>query len=248
MLADWALSTTPPKGTGGRMPDTSSNGTRRRRFWSRGDLPPIARPAISPEQWRDHGQALGLLRTWAEDRATETINWYLRDKKTKRWASRLLRAAAVITAAAGGVLPLISGSVHGVNSNLGYIFLAVAAACVAFDHFFGLSSGWMRDIAALQALQGQLTRFQLDWARWEAAQAGVLGVEAAVSPSEAMNVALELIDALAVAVAQVTEAETAQWITDFSSSVASLRQQASPSVASPQDLITWSKQGDLSSS
>jgi hypothetical protein len=47
---------------------------------------------------------------------------------------------------------------------------------------------------------------------------------------------------------QVTDAETTQWITDFTSSVAALRQQASPSVSSPQDIITLSKQGDLSSS
>lgn len=46
---------------------------------------------------------------------------------------------------------------------------------------------------------------------------------------------------------QVTEAETTQWIAEFTSSVAALRQQAVPSVTSPQDLITWSSQGDLSS-
>jgi hypothetical protein len=153
----------------------------------------------------------------------------------------------VVTAVVGGVLPLVSSSVHGVNPNLGYILLAVAAGCVAFDHFFGLSSGWMRDMAAVQSLQGRLARFQLDWARWQAAQAGVLGGEAA-SSAEAVCAALDLIDGLMTSMTQVTDAETTQWITDFTSSVAALRQQASPSVSSPQDIITLSKQGDLSSS
>jgi hypothetical protein len=230
------------------VPAASPDGSRRRRSWARGDLPPFPKLQISAEQWLDHAQAPDQLRTWAEDRAVGTINWYLRDKQAKRWASRLLRAGAVLTAVAGGVLPLVSGSVHGINPNLGYIFLAIAAGCVAFDHFFGLSSGWMRDIAALQALQGRLAQFQLDWARWQAAQAGALGNTAALSPADSMSTALDIIDALTTSVVQVTEAETAQWITDFSSSVSALRQQATPSVTSPQDLITWSKTGDLSSS
>lgn len=219
-----------------------SGKSQRRWPRGRGDLPPVARPEIAAEQWRDQGQALDRLRGWAEDRAVETITWYLRDKQARRWSSRLLRAAAVVLAVAGGVMPLISGSGGGVSPSLGYVFLAVAAGCVAFDHFFGLSAGWMRDIAALQALQSRLARFQLDWARWQAAQAGADG--AAVD----VTAALDLIDELVTGVAQVTEAETAQWITDFTSSVAALRQQASPSVTSPQDLITWSNQGGVSAS
>ncbi len=228
------------------MPATSPNG--RRRSWARGDLSPIPGPGTSPQQWRDHPQALDQLHAWAQARTVETITWYLQDKRAKRWASRLLRAAAVAFAVTGGVLPLISGSIHGLNPNLGYVFLAVAAGCVAFDHFFGLSSGWMRDIAAVQALQSRLTRFHLDWAKWQAAQAGALNSSGADPQVSATSDALDLIDALMTDVAQVSEAETAQWITDFSSAIAALRQQANPSVTSPQDLITWSEQGNLSSS
>jgi hypothetical protein len=219
------------------------SGAKGRRPWprKRGDLPPVTRPEITADQWREPGQALDRLRTWAEDRATETITWYLRDKQNKRSFSRLLRAAAVVLAVAGGVLPLISSSTGGISPNLGYVFLAVAAGCVAFDHFFGLSAGWMRDIATLQALQSRLARFQLDWARWQAVQAGA-GTD---RPATDVVAALDLIDELVTSVAQLTEAETTQWITDFSSSVAALRQQASPSVTSPQDLITWGNQGGV---
>ncbi len=197
------------------MPATRPDGNPRRRSWSRGDLSPLSGPEMSAQQWSDSAGAIAHLRAWAEARTVETIRWYLRDKQPKRWASRLLRAAAVAFAVAGGVLPLISSTTHGLDPNLGYVLLAIAAGCVAYDHFFGLSSGWMRDVATLQALQGRLARFHMDW--------------------------------LMTDVAQLTQAETAQWIVDFSTSVAALRQQANPSVTSPQDLITLRSQGNLSS-
>lgn len=218
---------------------------RKRRRWTRGDLPVVERLDISAGEWADPARTLEKMRAWAEQRAVVTIDWYTRDKRAKRWLSRLLRAAAVVAAVAGGVLPLISGTVNGVNPNLGYVFLAAAAGLVAFDHFFGLSSGWMRDIAAIQALQGRLARFQLDWARWQAEQAGILHASASRTSAEAAA-ALDLIGGLVTGVGELTEAETAQWITDFSTSVAALRQQASPSVTSPQDLLTWGEQGNIS--
>lgn len=225
------------------MPDTTrSGGTRRRRFQPRGDLQAVPRLRVSNEQWRDQIQTLAVLRIWAEDRAAETIDWYLRDKQAKRWGSRLLRAGAVLAAVAGGALPLLSGTLSGINPNLGYIFLAVAAGCVAFDHFFGLSNGWMRDMAAVQVLQGKLARFQLDWARWQASQAvGPTAVQGPIA-KETLNAALDLIDGFMTGVASVTDSETGQWIADFSSSIAALRQQASPSVTSAQDIITWGSQ------
>jgi len=252
------------------MPASSVDKSRRRRWAARGDIMPVSRPGGSPQQWRDQAEALDQLRSWAEARTVETITWYLRDKRGKRWGSRLLRAAAVVFAVAGGVLPLISGSTEGINPNLGYVLLAVAAGCVAFDHYFGLSSGWMRDVAALEALQGRLARFHMHWAKWQAARAGALdggttasaaadagaddaaaaGVAAAAASvaTGTTGAALDLIEGLIIDVTQVTEAETTQWIAEFTSSVAALRQQAVPSVTSPQDLITWSSRGDLSSS
>lgn len=215
---------------------------RRARSLARGDIPPAPRPGTTPQGWADEAQAIELLRAWAEDRATEAIEWYLRDKQPKRWASRLLRAAAVLFAVTGGVLPLISGSIHGINPDLGYVSLAIAAGCVAFDHFFGLSSGWIRDITAIQALQGLLARFHLDWARWQATQAGA--VTSHDDPTSGTTTALDLITGLIADVTSVTEAETAQWIADFTTSIAALRHDASPSITSPQDLITWSSKSE----
>ncbi|MEO3813495.1 SLATT domain-containing protein [Sphaerisporangium sp. B11E5] len=205
---------------------------RRRRRWGRGDLPPLPRPEV--EQWVDPGMALDDLRDWAEGRALELIDWYARDKKVRRVASRALRAGAVMLAVAGGVSPLVFR--EGAGANLGYVFLALAAGCVAFDHFFGISSGWMRDIAALMSLRGRLTRFHLDWAAWQAEGTG---------PDRTAG-GLALIDALVTDVVRISERETAQWIAEFDNSMASLRQQSTPAVTSTSDLMTWSRKGDLS--
>ena len=228
------------------MPPVVSQPGRKRRSLTRGDIRPIPQPDTTLAGWADDVQAVELLRVWAVGRTAETIAWYQRDKRPKRWESRLLRAAAVLLAVIGGALPLAASSVHGVNPNWGYVALALAAGCVAFDHFFGLSSGWMRDIASLQALQSRLTRFHLDWARWQAAKSGVLAGSDAEAGSTAA--ALDLIGGLITDVSEITESETAQWITDFTSSVAALRRDASPSVTSPQDLITWGSKSEPAAS
>ena len=224
---------------------SSSNDAGPGRWWSRGDLAPAPRPEIDLKQWADPIPVMEQLRDWAEQQAVATISWYQRDKRAKRWASRLLRALAVVLAVSGGVMPLLPAIAHGIDPNLGYVLLALAAGCVAFDHFFGLSTGWMRDIATLQALQSGLARFHLDWVKWQSTVAD--GPAAAAMPG-AVAAALDLIDGLVTGVGRLAEAETAQWIAEFSSSVAALRKQASPSVTSPQDLITWSgREGSLSS-
>jgi SMODS and SLOG-associating 2TM effector domain 2 len=221
------------------MPQEQQRGRRQRL-----DITAVQRPPTTPEQWRDPGRAVGQLRSWAEGRTIELITWYLLDKRAKRRASRWLRAAAVVIAVAGGVAPLVSAGVSGINPNLGYVLLGVAAGCVAFDRFFGISAAWMRDIATVHALQGRLTRFHLDWAAWEAAEAGAVSTPDGAAGTQA---AIALIDSFVTDVVSLTQAETAQWIAEFSSSVAALHQQATPGVATPQDLIAWNRGSDLAS-
>jgi hypothetical protein len=46
----------------------------------------------------------------------------------------------------------------------GYVLPALAAACIGFDRFFGISSGWMRSMTTAQALERRLEQLQHDWA------------------------------------------------------------------------------------
>jgi hypothetical protein len=197
--------------------------SRRWRRIRRGDIQPVQPLRIAVADWSDPAAALESLRSWTEQQAAETINWYLRDKQFKRWGSRLLRAAAVVFAVTGGMVPLIADES---DIRTGYVLLALAAGCVGFDHFFGLSAGWMRDITTAQALQGQLSRFQVAWATWQAAYAGIHTPDEPAAPGVAP--ALVLLDGLIADVVALTSHETAQWVDEFSASMASLRRQTVP--------------------
>src|SRR5690242_19760300 len=117
---------------------TAQRETAPRRRWRRGDLTPAPMVGLTVEDWRNPAVALDRLRTWAEHEAETAITWYLKDKNVKRVGSRALRALAIVLAAAGGVAPLLAAGAAR-TTNWGYVLLALAAACVAFDHFFGLS-------------------------------------------------------------------------------------------------------------
>src|SRR5262249_49531150 len=47
----------------------------------------------------------------------------------------------------------------------GFLLLALAAGCWAFDRFFGYSSSWLRYMAAATSLRTQLVEYQTAWAK-----------------------------------------------------------------------------------
>src|SRR5215211_2706551 len=135
---------------------------RRRR---RPDLRPGPFPTAGLEQWQDTEAALTQLYRYAEGRAIEAIDWYLADKRGKRSWSRGLRLLAIVLVTAGALQPLLDAAAPGPSRTAwGYVLLAVAAACIGFDRFFGLSSGWMRSMTCAQALERRLEQLQYDWA------------------------------------------------------------------------------------
>jgi hypothetical protein len=183
-------------------------------------------PVPTAADWRDHpATTLELLRAWAERNATEARDWYLRDKSFKRAGSRLLRALAILLGVAGGLAPLLAAAVDG-SGSWGYILLAAAAGCVAFDHFFGLSSGWMRDMTTARALERRLAAFRFAWA--------AANVEAAFGADHAtVKLGLELVEKLATEVADLVDAETTEWITEFRANITNFM--AHHQVAAPAD-------------
>jgi hypothetical protein len=86
----------------------------------------------------------------------------------------LLRIIVIFFAAVGGLCPLIDATgvfitkQPGIDSftlgKWGYVFIALAAAIVGFDKFFGLSTGWMRFIVTQLSLERVLQEFHYDWA------------------------------------------------------------------------------------
>jgi hypothetical protein len=192
----------------------AAGGRSGRRWWRRRrrDLRPTPIPMAAMEQWQDTETALTQLYRYAEGRAIEAADWYLQDKRGKRSWSRGLRLVAILLVIAGGLQPLLDAAAPGSGRTAwGYVLLALAAACIGFDRFFGLSSGWMRSMTCAQALERRLAQLQFDWAT-ECARSAARTVD----PKQAQT-RLLLLRAFADDVAALMQQETAEWVLEFQS-------------------------------
>ncbi|MFW6690319.1 SLATT domain-containing protein [Streptomyces sp. MAR4 CNX-425] len=169
-------------------------------------------------------EVLRELRTWAEREAEDAIEWYLHDKRLKRRGSRVISALTILLAVGGTLIPLASVVSGGPPQGWGYVLLALAAGCKGFDHFFGLSSGWMRDITAANALRAELNDFRMAWA---AEQLRTAEGDGDLEPA-ALERRLALLTSLVEAVRRQVEAETAEWLTEFRATAQQLQEHAGP--------------------
>jgi len=172
----------------------------------------------------DPRKAIEGLYVRAETHALQTIDWYMRAKRSKSWAGTV-RYLAITLTTVGGVVPVVkamdveclNGEVFG---QLGYLLFALAAGLIAFDRFSGISTGWIRYVTSALALQRALREFQLSWAQ----ELLALGSNPP-GPEQQQR----LIGLLRQFVAQVdleVEKETQAWAAEFQSSLAELEKTA----------------------
>ncbi|HEX5566935.1 MAG TPA: SLATT domain-containing protein [Streptomyces sp.] len=187
----------------------------------RGDL--LGRP-FPLGDWGEPAERLDELYQWVENRALEVVEWYLADRAWKRRAARLLRVGTVTCAAAGVALPLLelTGAVRGAAL---WAFLALlgAAVCAGSDRYFGLTSGWMRDVATAQAVQRRLEVLQFDWASECVRE--MLGPTEGTA-SEAAERCLGVLRRCSEDVTELVRGETAAWMVEFRSGPAPLHTQS----------------------
>ncbi|MET9151399.1 SLATT domain-containing protein [Streptomyces griseoflavus] len=170
--------------------------------------------------WGDPASRLDELYRWMERGALDTAAWYLEDRAWKRRCAWALRAGTAGGALAGAALPLLglTGVADG-TAPWGYLALLVAVACAAGDRFFGMTSGWMRDVATAQALQRRLQTFQFDWASECVRE--VLGPTEGTA-SEAAERCLTVLRRFSEDVTELVRIETADWMMEFRSGGAPL--------------------------
>ncbi|MFJ9585707.1 SLATT domain-containing protein [Streptomyces acidicola] len=170
--------------------------------------------------WGEPAERLEELYRWVERSALETVTWYLADRVWKRRGARVLRAGAACGAVAGAALPLLdlTGVMGGV-APWGYLSLLLAAACVAGDRFFGVTSGWIRDVATAQAVQRRLQMLQFDWASESVRE--VLGPTEGTA-AEAAERCLGVLRRFSEDVTELVRAETAGWMVEFRTGAAPL--------------------------
>ena len=95
--------------------------------------------------------------------------WYWDSIKSKRiwsWGIRILSFTLLVV---GVVLPLVAAiSTDDKNTllctQLGVVALAVAGLMQAADRIFGWSSGWLRYMTTVTAMEAATQQFELDWA------------------------------------------------------------------------------------
>ncbi|MFI9466007.1 SLATT domain-containing protein [Streptomyces sp. NPDC052492] len=170
--------------------------------------------------WGEPAARLDELYRWVERGALDTAAWYLADRAWKRRCAWALRAGSALGALTGAALPLLdlTGAADGVTP-WGYLALLLAVACVAGDRFFGMTSGWMRDVATVQAVHRRLQAFQFDWASECVRE--VLG-PAEGTAGEAAERCLTVLRRFTEDVTELVRVETADWMMEFRSGGAPL--------------------------
>ncbi|MFE0735486.1 SLATT domain-containing protein [Streptomyces sp. NPDC058855] len=174
--------------------------------------------------WGEPAERLDELYRWVEGNALRTAEWYLSDRGGKRRGARALRFGTAAGVIAGAALPLldVSGVTEG-TTGWGYVSLLLGAACLACDRYFGLTSGWMRDVATAQAVQRRIQALQFDWASESVRE--VLGPTEGTA-SEAAERCLGVLRRFSEDVTELVRAETADWMVEFRSGPAPLALQS----------------------
>lgn len=177
--------------------------------------------------WTEPAQRLDELYRWVERGALQTVAWYLGERVWKRRGARILRCGTAAGAVTGALLPLLdlTGAVSGA-APWGYLALLLSVACVGIDRYFGVTSGWMRDVATAQAVQRRLQTLQFDWATENVRE--VLG-PAEGTAGEAAERCLTVLRRFSEDVTELVRTETADWMVEFRVGTVPLDLQSAPS-------------------
>jgi hypothetical protein len=176
--------------------------------------------ALPDLDWSKTDEALKTLYGFSCSVADEALQWYWSAKEDRKKWSRRLRFLAIVIAAFGALVPLVSFGVSNPNfASSGYVALAIAGTLITLDKLFGFSSTWMRYTVTATEIQTELVRFRMDWARLLSIHGGQPVRCADLEPFLVRSRAL--IDL----VRNKIEAETATWVAEYRSSLAALEKQ-----------------------
>src|SRR4051794_14956481 len=121
-----------------------------------------------------------------------------------------LPATAFFLATVGALVPIVAlAAGRPPAGNWGFLLLALAAGCVAYDRFFGYTSSWQRYMATATSLRTQLVDYQAAWAKEMVAMA-------AREPDRTDAVRLiDVVRTFAWNVNDTIRTETEAWLVEF---------------------------------
>jgi hypothetical protein len=177
-------------------------------------------------------QSLEQLRRYVVAQAEEAGNWYIVHRRWKRFWGRAIRLLALLATTVSGIIPVLAQILENsgkpeIQPAWASVALAIAAALVALDYFFGFTSAWMRYMQTQQQIVHVLREFQFDW---EAVRAG-WGWQ---PPDQAQVLAaLARLKQTALQIQQLVEDETNTWIGEFRTSLRMIDEAARAKLEAP---------------
>ncbi|MEU9009527.1 SLATT domain-containing protein [Streptomyces sp. NPDC048479] len=176
----------------------------------RGDLTGMPFPL---GDWGEPAERLDELYRWVEAAGLRTAEWYLTERVWKRRTARVLRIGTALGVIGGAALVLLDLTAALADvAGWGYLSLLLGAACLACDRHFGLTSGWIRNVATAQAVQRRLQALQFDWASESVRE--VLGPTEGTA-SEAAERCLGVLRRFSEDITELVRSETANWMVEF---------------------------------
>jgi hypothetical protein len=146
-------------------------------------------------------------------------DWYWTSIKTKRWTSLVIRWVAFLLLVVGTALPILAGLSDEAASRLLCTQIAVAMLAIAgllqiADKIFGWSSGWMRYVTTVTAMESATNIFHIEWAKHvcKPDPCGPSDLQPLFAISEALE--RELI--------KLQTEETNRWVTEFNAGLSLL--------------------------
>ena len=193
---------------------------------------PQTPPRWVPPDWSgDPAPHVEQLRSYAEEIIEGELGWYLRKKKGRSSVSQSLRFSALILTVLGGLVPLLiavfeappdwpwlSWAAGMRFGQVGYVLLALAGGLVLLDKYFGFSTGWMRYIVAMQAIEKARESFRLDWIGLRLAFANTQPQTA--EQAEVIERMILRARSVILEVKEHSEKETQAWILEFQTNLA----------------------------
>jgi hypothetical protein len=198
-----------------------------------GKPPPASDPFTPPDWSGDTTTQLEGLRVYAETKIDRELGWYYQRKGSRASISQALRFSAVTLSVLGGLVPVVI-SLFGPRpawrwldpfasiriGQLGYLLLALAGGLFLLDRYFGYSTGWMRYIVAMQAIEKTREAFRLDWT----GLCRTLSMTPAGTPEYAdlVDRMIQRARSAIVEVKEHSEKETQAWILEFQTNLTQL--------------------------
>ncbi|HEX8108775.1 MAG TPA: SLATT domain-containing protein [Kofleriaceae bacterium] len=164
-------------------------------------------------------EALQAIYQHAEDFSERCREWYWQSIRGKRLVSTGARFTAFTLGALGVIAPLAAAAIGQPGAQQSLSLLAVPALAAAgltqlADRVFGWSSGWLRYMSTVTAMESLTRQFQLDWAGYFV----TLGQAQPVQVKPLFDIAQRF----EVQIADLQKRETDAWVIEFNTGLSAL--------------------------